>query len=615
MYPLKTKTHSDFLLSFGFANRFFLSILFLFLVLGQAHTQSLDVSSCPTMVKRSNGNGQASSAAGDFRPQSVQNNLVAPNVVGTSYQLVPFLPTNKTGDILFKWTSNSALANIPVIPRVWVTAAGSNSAVLSNLRFGPPTAVTASAPGYYVSYAFYGNNLPNQGRVTLEFSDPQTNTPAFTCTYDLNSNTSAATPVVDCTPTINTQPVNQVLCGSSSATFSVNASGATGYQWQVSTDGTSFTNITNGGVYTGALINTLNITTPTTNNGKFYRVIISGSGCPSATSTSAKLVATPLPTAVFSGSSSYCGTGNRSLGLQFTGTPPYSVTYTVAGSPVTVNNIASSPYYISVAPSVTSVVAITSVADANCTNATPTGNTSVSIYELPVISTSGSSVCIGTGIFSLPYTLTGSVNQYSITASTRSMPGFSAVSNATLVSSPLSVSIPTSGVAAGTYDFTLVVSSSVTGCVSASVPFTVTVNALPVISASAGSNNVCAATSVVLTAAPANLTSYSWSASPSATISAVFNPTVNPTATTIYTVTGTNSNGCQSTGTVTVNVIAGPTISIAPSAPVICSGISATLTASGGSTYSWSPSTGLNTTAGAMVIATPTSTTDRKSVV
>lgn len=41
----------------------------------------------------------------------------------------------------------------------------------------------------------------------------------------------------------------------------------------------------------------------------------------------------------------------------------------------------------------------------------------------------------------------------------------------------------------------------------------------------------------------------------------------------------------------------------------ICPGGSATLTASGGSNYTWSPATGLNTTTGATVVATPASTT------
>ena len=51
-------------------------------------------------------------------------------------------------------------------------------------------------------------------------------------------------------------------------------------------------------------------------------------------------------------------------------------------------------------------------------------------------------------------------------------------------------------------------------------------------------------------------------------------------------------------------------LAIAPTAPTICSGSSTTLTASGSTTtYSWSPSTGLNTTSGATVTASPTTTT------
>ena len=42
----------------------------------------------------------------------------------------------------------------------------------------------------------------------------------------------------------------------------------------------------------------------------------------------------------------------------------------------------------------------------------------------------------------------------------------------------------------------------------------------------------------------------------------------------------------------------------------ICIGESATLTASGATTYTWSPTTGLNTTTGSVVIATPTQTTN-----
>jgi hypothetical protein len=75
--------------------------------------------------------------------------------------------------------------------------------------------------------------------------------------------------------------------------------------------------------------------------------------------------------------------------------------------------------------------------------------------------------------FSLPYTITGSPNQYSISVGANALSGFSAVSNASLSGSPLTVNIPAS--AAGTYSFNLTVRNSSTGCASTSVPFTVTI--------------------------------------------------------------------------------------------------------------------------------------------
>jgi hypothetical protein len=51
-----------------------------------------------------------------------------------------------------------------------------------------------------------------------------------------------------------------------------------------------------------------------------------------------------------------------------------------------------------------------------------------------------------------------------------------------------------------------------------------------------------------------------------------------------------------------------PSIGINPPSAAICEGQSATLTASGAHTYAWSPSTGLNTTTDASVLASPSST-------
>ncbi|MBX7095882.1 MAG: T9SS type A sorting domain-containing protein, partial [Flavobacteriales bacterium] len=75
-----------------------------------------------------------------------------------------------------------------------------------------------------------------------------------------------------------------------------------------------------------------------------------------------------------------------------------------------------------------------------------------------------------------------------------------------------------------------------------------------------------------------------------------------------YTVTGTDANGCSSTSTVTVTVDSQITAS-AGSDVSICNGDNTTLNASGGTNYSWSPSTGLSDPNIANPVASPTSTT------
>jgi hypothetical protein len=58
--------------------------------------------------------------------------------------------------------------------------------------------------------------------------------------------------------------------------------------------------------------------------------------------------------------------------------------------------------------------------------------------------------------------------------------------------------------------------------------------------------------------------------------------------------------------TATVTVTPPPSISIAPASASVCAGSSVSLTASGATSYSWSPAIGLSATTGATVIATPT---------
>jgi hypothetical protein len=75
----------------------------------------------------------------------------------------------------------------------------------------------------------------------------------------------------------------------------------------------------------------------------------------------------------------------------------------------------------------------------------------------------------------------------------------------------------------------------------------------------------------------------------------------------LYTPKYSSCSGTAQTVTVIVNPL--PNIVVSPAAPSICTGTSTSLSASGASTYTWSPSTTLSTTAGPVVTAFPTSTT------
>ncbi|WP_207433528.1 T9SS type A sorting domain-containing protein [Sabulibacter ruber] len=102
---------------------------------------------------------------------------------------------------------------------------------------------------------------------------------------------------------------------------------------------------------------------------------------------------------------------------------------------------------------------------------------------------------------------------------------------------------------------------------------------------------------------------YSWSPSASLTDATIANPIATPSATTTYTVTVTNENGCVRTDKVVVTVSPLPTLTISPSAPSICLGSSVQLQASGAASYSWSPAAGLDDPTSATPVASPSQTT------
>ncbi|MBI3501021.1 MAG: PKD domain-containing protein [Bacteroidetes bacterium] len=152
---------------------------------------------------------------------------------------------------------------------------------------------------------------------------------------------------------------------------------------------------------------------------------------------------------------------------------------------------------------------------------------------------------------------------------------------------------------AGTYFVTLTATNASGSDTKTKLSY-ITVNALPSVSIStAPSATICSGNNVTLTASGAN--TYLWSSGQTTT-----SITVAPTSNTTYTVTGTNASGCTAIATQAITVST-PTVttSVSPSS-TICLGNSATITASGASTYSWSP--GGQTTASIAVSPTVNTT-------
>ncbi len=212
--------------------------------------------------------------------------------------------------------------------------------------------------------------------------------------------------------------------------------------------------------------------------------------------------------------------------------------------------------------------------DAVCgRDSTPTGITVIQ-NALPVVTVSGATTaCVGSSITLTGPGAGGGTNQW--------------YKNGVLI--PLATSNTLIVTTAGVYNM---IKTNTNGCKdSAAVGKVVVIKPLPIITVNNGT--VCAGGSH--TFSPSGALSYTYTSG-----SAI----VSPTITSNYTVTGTSSLSCVGSVTASVLVNSLPTIIAVSNTSLICAGQSASLTASGATTYTW------NTTAtSAAIVVSPSVTT------
>ncbi len=299
---------------------------------------------------------------------------------------------------------------------------------------------------------------------------------------------------------------------------------------------------------------------------------------------------------------------NTTIGANVTATPPGPGTYTY-----TVNSATGNP----LCPSSTSATATITVDNCGCTvNATNSGDVcpggSVNLFASDVAgatyswtssfgfsSTSQNPTAVlmpttpGTYDITVTATLNGVPCTSTTTVTVNPLPTVGAGSDQTVCEG---ASVTLNGTGASTYSWSGGVSNGVSfvpglgvynytvtgtsaqGCINTDdVAITVVAQA----TINAGSDlSVCAGQSATLTASGG--VSYVWNNG----LGAGNGFTVSPGVTTVYTVVGTDANGCTGTDDVTVTVNAVPVVN-AGSDQTVCAGTSVTLTGSGASTYTW----------------------------
>ncbi|MDX2197078.1 MAG: LamG-like jellyroll fold domain-containing protein [Cytophagales bacterium] len=370
---------------------------------------------------------------------------------------------------------------------------------------------------------------------------------------------------------------NDAICSLSGTNLT--ATGAVSYLWN--------TGATTAGTNVNPLVNTSYTVTGLTDQG------CNGLGIINVTVLS-------LPTINIGGNSQIC-IGNMAV-LSATGATLYTWhPTTLMGSNVMVSPSITTTYSVSG----TDMNGCTSMAWRTLTvNSLPVINTSNYVIcsgQSATITTSGASTySISGGSFTVSpaanttYTISGTSAQGCVSmamsiVTVNGLPTITASNNT--ICSGKSTTITTSGaitysISGGSFTVSptnnttyTILGTSAQGCVGMAMSM-VTVNGLPTVIINSPNLIICQGSSTSMTATGANM--YMWSTG--ATQAGI---NITPPANSIYTVTGTDMNGCTDTDMVTVTVNSLPMV-MAMSNTTITSGTSASLTASGANTYSWS---------------------------
>ncbi len=269
----------------------------------------------------------------------------------------------------------------------------------------------------------------------------------------------------------------------------------------------------------------------------------------------------------------------------------------------------------------TALTATTSTTQTGCVSsgsatATPSGGAGSYTYVWSSGGTSQTESNLGVGTYTCTITdFNGCTTQVTVNITLSAPITVSASASSTTVCAGTTTTLTASGATAYTWQPGSSTATSITVSPSTTTTYTligtsgancadtttilVTVNPSPTVTVTAAPPSICVGDSVGIGATGAS--TYLWLPGNQTTQVIV----EAPTATTTYTLIGTDALGCSDTTTVTVTVNSTPVITASASTDTSCSGAPVTLTSTGAATYNWMP----GSLSGSSVIVNPTSNT------
>jgi PKD repeat protein len=450
------------------------------------------------------------------------------------------------------FTITPTQGSVATLPNASFTQSAIDICAAGSINF---TNTSTNATTY--SWTFPGGNpsTSTAQNPTSNWNLPGTYTITLTATNANGSSTATQTITVNALPTANAG-ADAVICAGSSAQIGSSPIANAQYGWSPTT-GLNNANTSNP------------IANPTTTT--VYTVTTFANGCSASDVVVVTVNAKPIVNLgadvnICNGSTTSLNAGNQGSSFAWTPTTGLSSsnTQTVVASPT-----ATTTYVVTVT---------------NSNGCSASDNITVNVSSVSANAGQDVTICAGSNT---TLTATGGTT-YSWSPST----GLSSTTGATVTASP-------------TQTTTYTVTATSNGC-TATDQVIVNVNS---VSANAGADAViCAGSSAQIGSSPIANAQYGWSPTTGLNNANTSNPIANPTTTTVYTVT-TFANGCSASDVVVVTVNAKPIVNLGADVN-ICNGSTTSLNAGNqGSSFAWTPTTGLSSSNTQTVVASPTATT------